>query len=191
MVCYVIALDLGGVILHLGFADGIDYFSPSAALRQIRKAPAPIAVGIGADGFFIELLPVGVQHDGDALRAGCLMPRVAVPCLCARDRQALRAMGVHDVEAGGSIAGEAGGIAGNLDLGHGIHKSLAVLIGAPLSEYPAPVIFGAEREGAAGLLTAAEELHGYRLRAQPVLIVSVAPLLGDVHIDKAVIKAVV
>ena len=69
--------------------------------------------------------------------------------------------------------------------------SVVIFAQCPKHAVPVTIGIGPERESAASLLPVAEELHGYRLGAQPVPIVPVAPLLSDVHLDDSVIKAVV
>ena len=185
----VIAVDLCGIVLHFKLIYRVDYLLPGAVLRQIRKAPAPIV--FSADCLLCKLLPSGEQYDCDLLGTSALVPRVH-PRLCSADCQRLGRVGVRDIEAGGRVRRDLCGVAvRHRSLRHGVHVLLSVVIFAQLSEHAVPVVGGIEREGASGVISVAEELHGYRLGAQAVPIISVTPLLGDVHIDKPVIKAVV
>ena len=101
----VVAVDHRGIVLHFKLIYRVDYFLPGAVLRQILKAPAPIAIGIGDDFPYCLLLPIGEQSDFDARRTGVLMARV-IPRLCSVDRHSLGCVGVRDIKAGGIVRGD-------------------------------------------------------------------------------------
>ena len=171
------------IALRHNFFHGVNEFLTAGVLIQ-RSAPSPVVLL----GRLNSLHGLAIQQNVDGHSAGTQVVLVVgvVPFLHAGNGDLFRLMGVGNGEAVLRVAGDLGGIASHLILGHGIHDLRAVLLDEEATPRHGQFITSSIRRN--GLAADLFSLVAHRLvegqrhgLAHAILVVLVVPNLGGGH----------
>ena len=155
-------------------------------LRKAGKAPLPVI--FSCDGYDFNLLTVGVEADGNGIRAFPVLIVGIVPRLAAGEVNFRRGMAVCYHKARRGIAGNYAVVAVHRYFLNSVNDLLAVLVLIQISKNTHPAIFLAQGKYLPGVFPICQQLNRNFSRPQTVLIVCVIPCLrhGDTGLARRI-----